>query len=388
MKIERTILILGAMLMAMCLILSYDGYYMWKASQVKLTDNAKITSSTVTSLTNVSFSVDGVYRDESNTQALIILSGDLSKVSYSADTYQVFASGEDMEGISGGLYVFGSLNKLCVFLTNADGFQPAITSLVIRSNVSTGEKKAMNAAYTNMSISYSQYDQMLVKANFGASGALDAKSFLTDAGLDVESLATYAFAAPDDKELRAELEKLQTGMVAKREQIASIRNSLGRQGISKPTWPEWCMSVDGTSDSVETREDGTKYIKTGYIIPGFADFDWQSAKKTDNYATLAGVNPDDLDLNMKDTTLTELQTGIQDWYYEDNSIITSPNSQESSLMSQYNKAMLDYRTAKWKYQKAVATLILTQNDYYEGITSYTSNVGADVINVIENMGGN
>lgn len=365
MKIERMILICGILIFTIMGVLTYDGIVLYKRSQVTLSDAPILTSTSITSLTGRTFTVDGVYRSEDMTQAMVVISGDLSAVSYIADTYQVYLIGPSAAKFSGGLYVFGDLDKLCVYVTNMDGFEAETTEVLLKSTASTGTSTR------------NQTDDMSFVVNLGASGA-QTVSFMSSAGLDIERMTNSAFAYNDDSNIRTTLETLQSTMVSARAQLSNVRQNLDKAGIQLPAFPEWMPD-----DTIATREGvATEYIQTSYVFDGAADFDWENVTRLDNYAELAGVSVDMLNRESDDSESDRPYAKDDvplEWYRDDNSIITNPTKSEQALMNQYGTALMAYYDSKVAYQDEVAKLIITQDDYLTSMRTYTSNVGGDAI---------
>ena len=375
MKIERMLAICILFVVVICGVLISDGISIYKSSQVQLSNAALLTKNTITSLTHQTFTIDNIYVNDKKTQAVIVLDGDLSNVSYIADTYQVFVDGKHSDEYSGGVYVFGELNKLCIFITSVDGFESELTQFVVRCNAPTGQVKEMHEAYEGQSSSYGKFDQMAFVSNMGASEAQSVK-FLTDSGVDIDEMAEMAFSHQQDTTIREQLTTLQADAVAARTQLNSVRRSLDGMDIQLPVFPEWCQG-----DKVAVREGSeTEYIETTYVFDGYADFDWENHNRLENYADIAGVNPNKLNINQENDSNSNVNTDAPtEWYRNDNSLITEFTTAEQSLISQYSSALSTYKTAKKAYQAKVAELIMTQNDYLTGVKEYTSHVGADVI---------
>jgi hypothetical protein len=360
MKIERMLLICGIFIATLMCILVYDGFVIYNRSQVKLSDAPILAGSSTTSLTNASFTIDGVYRSEDRTQAMVIISGDLSSVSYIADTYKVFLLGPSAAEYSGGLYVFGDLNKLCVYITNTNGFKPEQTQLMLKSTASTGTSTR------------NKTDDMSFFINLGASGA-QTVSFMSNAGLDIERMTNSAFSYNDDADIRSSLATLQSDMVYARSQLSNIRQNIDKAGLQLPTFPEWM-----TDDVVANRErTNSEYIQTSYVFEGAADFDWENVTRLNNYAEISGVP---VELIGHHSGRPDVENDIPtEWYRKDNSMVTEPTKSEQALMSQYETALKKYYSAKVSYQDKVAELITTQDSYLKAMKAYTSNVGGDAI---------
>lgn len=360
MKIERMILICGMLIFTILCVLVYDGVVLHKRSQVKLSDAPILAGTTTTTLTGKQFSIQGVYRSEDMTQAMVVISGDLSSVSYIADTYKVYAVGPSAAEFSGGLYVFGDLDKLCVYITNTEGFKAEQTQLILKSSASTG------------ATTKNQTDDMSFVVNLGASGAHTA-SFMTSAGLDIERMTNSAFAYTDDSELRTELSALQSVLVSSRTKMSNIRQNLDKAGLQLPAFPEWMPD-----DKVSVREgSNTEYVATSYVFEGAADFDWENITRMDDYAEAAGVSADMLNA---DASRPKCEDDMPtEWYRADNSIITNPTKSEQALMTQYETILKEYYNAKIDYQDKVAELVKMQDAYLTAMRTYTSNIGSEAI---------
>lgn len=360
MKIERMIIICCAMFLAIFAIIGYDGIVLYKQSKTTLSDAPILSGASTTSLTGQTFSIQGVYRSEDNTQAMIVISGDLSKTSYIADTYVTYLLGPSAAEYSGGIYVFGDLNLLCVYVTDVNGFKAEQTQLLVKSTAST-------AASTK-----NETDDMSFYINLGASGA-QTVSFMSESGLDVERMANSAFAHDDDAAIREELPTLQSTMVSCRTTLSNVRQNIDKAGLQLPAFPEWMLD-----DTIANRENtNSEYIQTSYVFAGAADFDWENITRLNNYAEAAGVTVDSINSSAERPSIEDYIP--TEWYYADNSVVTNPTSSESALINQYSEALKAYYSAKIEYQDKVASLITTQQTYIDAITKYTSNVGNNAL---------
>lgn len=371
MKIERMLLSLGTLVFLISCVLIYDGVHIYKAKQIRLSDEPILSGTCSTSLTETPFKVTGVFRNQDSTQAMVVLSGDLSKTSYVAESYQVYLVGPSAEKYSGGLYIFGDLNYMCVYVTNTDGFKPEVTNLVIKSTASTA------------SSSVNETDNMKFQINLGAANA-PVSSFMSDSGLDVETMAESVFSHDDDTAIRENLKTLQADMVSARSQLNNIRKNMDslENPIALPVFPDWMVytTSDGQTagDQIQTREStGSEFIATDYIFDGAADFDWESLTRMDNYTEASGISASEIDPS-KDHPDVENYIPTE-WYHKDNSIIENPTQRESSLIAQYGEAIKNYYDTKLAYQNAVGSLITTQQHYLDSISDYSSNVGANAL---------
>lgn len=374
MKIERMIITCGVLVFAIMSVLVYDGISIYKTSRTVLSDAPILSGSATTTLTGVPFSIQNIYRSKDKTQAMIILEGDLSNVSYIADTYKVFLLGPSAEEYSGGIYVFEDLNAICIYVADVNTFKAEKTQLIIKSQASTGTGDKNSS------------DDMTFLINLGANNAITC-SFMDDSGLDITAMAKSAFLHGDDETIRAELVEAQADMVSKRNTIYNIRQSLSQKDIQLPALPDWM-----SDDTVATREStGSDYIQTSYVFDGCADFDWEATSRLDNYAevagvkanTLSGYDEDDDSDGSVDTSEFSEKDVPKEWYHSDNSIIKEPTTSEASLISQYGSAVVDYHSAKLSYQQLVASLITSQDKYLKAIENYTQNVGGEVFKGIK-----
>lgn len=379
MKIERTAVTFGLAVFAMTVLLIYEQGVIHARNKKVESNEAVLLSTTSTSLTNASFTVDAVYENESRTQAMILLSGDLDSVSYAADSYSIYAVGKHTDSMSGGIYVFGELGKLCIFVTDIGGFSSEQTTFVVRCDRPTGTIGEVAAQYKDSGQSYMENDQMDVIVNLGAAEVIPAP-FLKDDGVNIEAMAEAAFSHADDAAVREELLVLQKASVDAAKQLASVRSALAGLGVQTPVMPDWAAS----DEIGERKHSGNTYIKSEYVVKGYADFDWENTKRTDNYEKKAKVNVEDLvtadepPAEITETTKA-LSEGTAKWYHEDGSVIKEPTVSEASTMTQYDDALLAYYQAKCAYQAKVTQLILTQNGYLSSVQDYTSNVGPGVI---------
>lgn len=368
MKIERMIITCAIMVFAIFAVIGYDGVTLYSRSRVVLSDEPILEGVATTTVTGTQFYIDNIYGSEDGTQVMVVLSGDLSTVSYVADTYKVYLAGKSAETYSGGVYVFGDLGLLCVYVTSIEGFPAEKTELILRCEASTGSNSLDD-------------DFMSFFINLGAKN-ITKVPFMDDAGLNVELMAKSAFFADEDNEVRTMLYEKQSAMVSARVALLNLRSNMSRLGIELPVAPEWmiCHTTDengnptDTIDYVDNRENtGSEYIATSYVFAGASDFDWENTTRLDNYADIAGISAEDIDSTLE---RPDSQDAVPEyWYKSDGSVITSPTSSESALINQYAGAITAYYNAKVDYQDTVATLITRQNRYIESITDYTSSVG-------------
>ena len=155
----------------------------------------------------------------------------------------------------------------------------------------------------------------------------------------------------------------------------SASRHLSSGHVQLPAFPEWCQY-----DTVEIREKTeTEYINTAYVFDGLADFDWENHTRLENYADLAGVNPNKLSPSNVENSGNSSSDEPTEWYRKDNSLITEFTTAEQSLISQHSSALSEYKSAKMAYQAKVAELIITQNNYLLGVKEYTSHVGSEAV---------
>lgn len=365
-------------------VIIYDSVTIAKRSHVRLSDEPVLSGGATTSVTQTPFTITGVYCSKDKTQAMIVLSGDLSAVSYVADTYKAYLVGKSAKTYSGGIYAFADLNLLCVYVTNINGFDTEQTTLVLQCSASANADTA------------DQTDDMTFGVNLGAKN-IQTVSFMDDSGLNIELMAKSAFFHDEDAEIRTTLTDLQAQMVSARSSLSNIRQNIDRIGIELPVAPEWMLykstekgkEIDGI-DQIDHRENtGSEFIRTSYVFPGAADFDWENTSRLDDYAKAANVKASDLKTT-NDSTDEDVSTDTstdqfvrpnvddaipQDWYKKDGSVITTPSQSESALIEKYSEAINNYYATKEAYQDTVASLIVAQNKYINAITDYTSNVG-------------
>lgn len=360
MKMERMLIICVSLISLLMCVLIYDVIVINQRSRIKLSDEPIVSGSATTTATQKQFDIKGVYTSKDKTQAMIVISGDLSAISYAADTYQVYLLGPSATEFAGGLYVFGDLDLLCVYVTDKNTFKTEVTQLVLKSTAST---EATTKTTT---------DDMEFSVNLGAAHAITA-SFMSDSGLDVELMANSAFSHDDDAAIREELKSLQSDMVSARVSLSNVRENLDKVGLQLPAFPEWM-----SDDKVATRENtGSEYVATSCVFAGAADFDWENITRLNDYAQAANISINDIN---PDASRPKIDDDIPtEWYKKDNSIVTEPTPSEQALMTQYTDAITAYYTAKIAYQDKVAELITTQAKYQENIQNYTSNVGKDAI---------
>lgn len=290
-----------------------------KTDAETMTDKAIYTTSFNTSLSKVSGTVEGAYRNKSMTDFFLLLKfEDVSKISSDANDYQLFLTACDLSGNLQSLkstpaamiYMFGSSGYMGLHFVNKDGFPLQIYHLTVRCNdsyVSKSVEDTTEESDKSSDVSFDDHDQFVVNFNPGGADA-ETVSFLDDEEMSMYDVF-YTTVIKDKED--AQRKVLKTDLANMYSSLAQIRrysqtlesDSKDSRGnyIVAPELPSVIRSdcvvakKDGetlirdrdmwkSSDDEVIKEDNvTYYFDTDYVVPQGFDFDWQDSTIKDGY---------------------------------------------------------------------------------------------------------
>lgn len=302
----------GVMFIALCamgaLLAVTTAVSAWSSSRADFSTTAVYTPEFVTSLTDQSGELEGVYVSEDRTTALALMEFDNPDAfSSNADNYQAFLTGasSDMSGedvatnVSGNVVMFGSSGYFGVMLDSDEPFEEQVLNLTMRSNTdvsSTAEGIAEDTYSSDPT--FAEYDQWRLFFNPGASEAEEI-SALNPRGVDASAIFAQVILAEEEEEARQQMDQSLLQMQTQLTLIEDLEDEMDRvsvgDGVSivPPEIPEHIAydEITGEVDQVEMDEDGIEIVveggdmelSTDYVDPRGFDFDWREGSIEEGY---------------------------------------------------------------------------------------------------------
>lgn len=296
--IERFGVIFTSITVVFFVLLGSTAFAAWNNSRADLSAAALYSEGFVTSLTEQSGLVEGIYVSEDGMRAMLImeLSGGSSSDqiwSSNAENYEAFLGGMNPNqtptqletNINGNIVMFGSTGYMGVLLNSDEPFteNPQILSLTMRNNaqlVSGPETTSEDLSNT----SFAEFDQWRVFFNPGATEAVTISS-LSGRGIDAEQVYAEVLLAEEEDLLHTEMDTTLEAMKADLSLIQEYENELERtsadgQRIAPPDLPE-AISGDVISGEPELVENGevaresTLALETDWVDPRGWSLDWR-----------------------------------------------------------------------------------------------------------------
>lgn len=352
-------------------------YNKFGLDQQSLSSNALYSSSVTLSRTGQKGTVEGVFVNKDKTRGMVLIKmSDANKMSSSAEDYKAFTSAvnlkqqkEDLKSVpQGSIYVFGSSGYIGLYFVDNAGFNSQIFKSTIRLEKEFVAVDPKNVSDEVKGTSYSEYDQMDVYFNLGASKAVELKA-LDKADFSVQDLYVEAIGSKTDKEQRdlltkdlVELSKLKLQIDEQRSRLESI--SIDGVAIVVPDLPQEVKSdsFSGSGDDI--------MMTTDFTYAGGVNVNWRNLNLEDGYFDSINnktINPDDLSLARwlvklrNDASGTSQTTSYEhDWVMSDGTSLNqfvndlgADNKAVSDLNKQvqnYMSLMSQYMQLKYQYQ--------------------------------------
>lgn len=337
-------------------------------NKIRMTEQAKYTSSFTTSVSNNAGSVVNVFVNEDKTKAFILVYfEDVTTMPSSADDYRLYLTTSNAAGnntkldqsFTGSWYVFGSTGYMGAYLVNENGFSSQILRLTCRM------MKTLSTDSSSFSSS-SNSDAFDMYFNLGAEHAQVSESLGTS---NVEPATLYYELVGYDKEIEikntllTDLQTMQTNLV----NVDDLEYKLVQQdNLKLPTKP---ALVAG--DSINVNADARPVeINTVFAEKpsGAYDIDWlhvditkgeclktllekESRDKNMSYVTY--FNAKNVESKNSNSTSSNLSSSTK-WYFANGDAFVSSSTDTMSKqiandISSYTSALTTYQTNKTKY---------------------------------------
>ncbi len=270
-------------------------------NRARLDETALYTTSFTTSRTELSGGVEGIYINEDNTRALVLMRfRDADAGSFSADAanYQAFLTGSNEQldtmalqsNITGSILVFGSTGYLAVVLDSDVPFAQQILSLTLRANselVYNADSGRELREDLQDDGSFAEFDQWRVFLNPGASGTREATS-LEGNRVDPAALYYELVLSEQEQEIRDAMDQQLLEMRSYLTRISEYEAEMNRVNVDgvfiEP--PEVPVQIDGDSiagQAADEETEATLELETDWVHPRGYDFDWRSGSIDQGY---------------------------------------------------------------------------------------------------------
>jgi hypothetical protein len=298
--IERFGVLFGAVVVSFVLIFGGAGVSAFANNQSALNSKALYTPTFITSKTDISGDVPGIFVNADRTRAMVLMQfTDTSKVSVNASDYQGFLTGSTRElnkqglktTVTGSVYMFGSTGYMGVMLNSDKPFTPQIMDLTMRANSELVYKEEGGQVDDDVATdsSFKKYDQWRVFFNPGGSEATVSSALGGDT-VDVGAIFNEIVVSTEEKKIRnsmdAQLALMQTDLNRINDATAELERTTADSGtlhLVAPKVPKQIAGdvVEGKAKVGET--PSTLDLKTQYVMPLGYDFDWRSGSVMDGY---------------------------------------------------------------------------------------------------------
>lgn len=336
-------------------------------SKIRMTEQAKYTSSFTTSESNNSGEVINIFVNEDRTRAFVLVYfEDTTIMPSSADDYRLYLTYSSVSGnnttldksITGSWYVFGSTGYMGAYLVNENGFSSQILRLTCRMMKTLSTETSSSSSSTS--------DAFDIYFNLGAEKAKVSESL---ANSNVEPATLYYEFVGQEKELEikntlfSDLQTMQTILT----NIEDLEYKLVQQDNLK--LPTKSSLVAGDSVSVD---DKTRPVTVNTVFAekpsGAYDVDWLHVDITKGECLKTLLEKEGRDKNMSYVTYfnaknaesknsssssTNVSTSMK-WYFANGDEFVSSSSdtvskQIANDISSYTSALTTYQTNKVKY---------------------------------------
>ncbi len=349
-----------------------------KNNVAKLDSTALYVSKFMTSKTQLSGEVPGVYVSPEGTRAVVLMKfRDPALMPASADNYQGFLTGATMNmaqtplssAVRGEVVVFGSTGYLGVVLDSDKPFPQQIMNLTMRSNSELVYKPGDSKIRKDLrdEKSFATHDQWRVYFNPGASGVVTAESLSADA-FDPGAFYAETVTSQEEQGVREELE---TTLLTMRSDLAIIDEHEAQLGRTSSLDGDFLVSPAGdipqaamvsiAGDSVVGEEASdetasTLALDTDWVAANGFNFDWRSGSVYEGY--LDNIVPDDqrygvwLAEKARATDETAFVKANVEWTLTDGTSLKDANAtRATSVMAPLNELKTSLETAYDTYSR-------------------------------------
>lgn len=407
--IERFAVIFGVTAVTGVLFFGSSGVSAFTNNQAALSSKALYTPSFVTSRTDISGNVPGIFVSEDRTRAMVLMQfEDTSEVSANAEDYQGFLTGSTTSlnqqslntNVDGSVYMFGSTGYMGVMLDSDEPFTPQIMNLTMRANAELvyeeddGSTDADELAADDGS--FQKFDQWRVFFNPGGSEAVVSEALSAET-IDVGAVYDEVVISAKEEEIRDSLDLqlaiMQTDLNRINDATAELERTSVDSGtlrLETPVVPEQIAGdvIDGAPRIGET--PSTLDLKTDFVMPMGYGFNWREGSVGEGYlkdlvpegsnyvsylAVRSDEEPDDFRINEMEWLLTD-GTNLVDDYSTDNATV----SPLFDIMNTLSQAYQDYFNHKEEYQVDLLTELLDLEVNLRNVESnFTVNDGEEVL---------
>lgn len=405
--IERFGVLFGAIAVSFLMIFAGTGVSAYNNNQTALSSTALYTPTFLTSKTQLSGNVPGIFVNEDRTRAMVLMQfDDTASVSANAEDYRGFLTGstkslnqQDIKtNVTGSVYVFGSTGYMGVMLDSDQPFTPQIMDLTMRSNTELTYNQESATTKTDLPAdgSFQKYDQWRVFFNPGGSEAI-VSSALGGDKIDVGAIFDEIVVAPKEKDVRnrmdAQLALMQTDLNRINDATAELERTTADGGTLRLMPPKEPVQIAGDEvlGQPKTGEtSSTLELSTNYVMSLGYDFDWRSGTVKDGYLKgliPAGSNYVTYLSQRAAETPDRFTVNDMQWLLNDGSDLKRDHSSASmtvkplvDIMNKLSSAYQDYYKNKSTYQVDLHNELLDLEVELRNVESnFTENAGQDVL---------
>ncbi|MFJ2662600.1 hypothetical protein [Arthrobacter koreensis] len=405
--IERFGVLFGAIAISFVTIFAGTGISAYANNQTALSSTALYTPTFLTSKTQLSGNVPGVFVSEDRTRAMVLMQfNDTASVSANAEDYRGFLTGstknltsQDLKtDVTGSVVVFGSTGYMGVLLDSDEPFAPQIMDLTMRSDTELTYNEENSATDKNLPAdsSFQKHDQWRVFFNPGGSEAVVSSALGTDK-VDVGAIFNEIVIAPKEKDIRSRMDSqlaiMKTDLNRIHDATAELERTTADGGtlrLMPPAEPAQIAGDEITGQSKVENTASTLDLNTEYVIPLGYDFDWRGGSVKDGY--LKDLIPEGSNYvtylaQRAQETPDRFTVNDMKWLLNDGSDLKRDHSSASTtvkplldIMNKLSGAYQDYYKNKSTYQVELHDELLDLEVELRNVESnFTKHSGEDVL---------
>lgn len=375
--IERFGVVFAVVVLSCLTIFSATAVSAFSNNRETLSATALYTPKFVTSKTQISGEVPGIFVSEDRTRAMVLMHfANTSQVSVNAEDYRAFLTGstkdlnsEDLKTeVNGSIYVFGSTGYMGVLLDSAEPFSPQIMDLTMRSASELVYKEEAAAVDKDLATdsTFQKYDQWRVFFNPGGSEATVSAALGADQ-VDVGAIFNEVVVAAEEKQVRASLDAqlalMKTDLNRISDATAELERTSADGGTLRLLPPEVPASIagdviEGAAQTGET--ESTLDLQTDYVMALGYDFDWRGGNVREGYLKdliPSGSNYVSYLAERADEEPEEFRVNQIRWMLDDGTDLQRDYASSSGtvkpltdIMNKLSTAYQDYYSHKQTYQ--------------------------------------
>ena len=240
-KIERFGVSVVTLVLCFSVLLTTIGMKVHKDNQLVLGEQAIYTEQFVSSLTQTSGNVVGIYGNDDHTKIFMMLKlATAETMTMDAANYQMFLTAYESHlnvNPSGAIYMFGTTGYMGLYFADARGFEQQMLNIIVRSNKNVSELDIGDGSQITDSSS-DDYDQFQIFANFGATGVTHADFLETDDKILLSDIYRECILDAQEWPIREQLQDDLSKMIVQVARMEEYENRLDQQGIVVPERPQ------------------------------------------------------------------------------------------------------------------------------------------------------